>query len=453
VAAIPLRNDAGDITSYVSEVSIIPAGCDTSLSPDVFIGGIHLPAGTYLEGAANGFAIPSNRRLVIYDSIGVGGSITPLDRSVTYEMMTEKLLEIITRRNGNIHYLMGHSLGTAPVGYAIYEYKTGGKRIADLYIALTPIPGVLEEMAGITIDGRFTLGGALQMSLTGGEFPPIPKGYADQHHTKTSAEYLQSIAGNSVLPTNLLRFAELRFNIDKRSILPFIGDPRILYVQNRSDHLFSCNNPSEWEGDGSVFIGDENFLADHSCYAGNDTQQIDCWRRVRELADERAAKPSKSSQEESLNPDKMARRFKPRMGIDVKTEVPFDNRNLNIFGGVRTELGWGLMNNADISIVLQTLAGGMKGFQLPIRLGSEFRLIPSPASMLGRLSFVAGARTGIDVRTSDIEPAYAYTGLKFDAFGMADMALRAGAEIPITGDDNRGFGYTGEFSLTVFFPK
>jgi|GEM_PF-3303045 len=433
-----------EITDYnehiIANVRIIP---DTikeadNVPCDVFIGGLYHPAPVYLKGAAE-FAKRENRELLIFDSVGVGGSTVAKDESINYKMLVRDMEEAIKEKTGyGVRYLMGHSLGSIPVRDLYINYKRdGGERLADIYVPIAFVPAAEEERAGLIMNPLFSLASTPGV-LVGKMTPVINRAFFNTHPTEDE-EAVRNSTDKQHFNVNLFGFTNILNEVSNRSLLDYIGEDDLILVLGEKDLLMQNHNSAKWERRGVLILNG----ADHSGIAGN-AYAIRSWEGLRGALKER--RDIKLPKTEKAG---MERRIKPSSGLTAQFGGNLSSRTAGMYAGGFGKISYGLGTWVDWSVGAKVLLGGaVSEFSAPASLCTEFEFIPLSNS---RFSIPIGTEVSSDMAKNGALSDFFYLGLRYNMFNIVGFSARVGLLSDISSDPTAEFG--GIFNIDLPIPE
>lgn len=370
--------------AFAAVVRIKPKGYDPKLLPDVQIGGVSHPAGVYADDMDEMRA--EGRERIFVDSAGVGGSRAPLDGRVDKNLIVK--LAGVVENLGKVRWLQGHSYGAWIVKHLMLKHHDSGKYMADLYIPQMPVPGALEERAGLKLNPRFAWGAIKDMLLNGGV--PAPGWFRRacfEKHTPAEQKELGKVTAREMVVTNPVRFTGAFWEADDWSkFLDLAGrDPHLLIVLAKDDKIVKLKNPDEWKRRGILILDG----VDHSCIAGRESGSK-CRKKLREMIAERRDL-------KLLPPDvnEMVRSAaSASLGFRQETHVPLQYEKPEAYAGIEARLKIGLHRNLDLQAGVSVLGGGNgEHHGVPLWVDMDIMAIPGSAT---HWSVGAGARAGMD---------------------------------------------------------
>lgn len=268
--------------SNVAMIRVTPENKKPNTAPDVFIGGMFEPAGTYLPGAVSA-AIAEGNEFIIVDSAGVGGSRLSSGNSVGHKNIVRIFDAVLKEAGGRIRYLMGHSMGAMVVRHQYYERKLKGIGKIEKYICIAGAPGADEVHAsfrpGPEISdqsfGQIVSRG--RMWATHDNVEDFMKSHTPEERRefeRTAREedlrLSNGLADKPGLSLNgPLTFLETTAMTADEPLLHHVGrDETLITVVGKDDELLQLNNPEAWERRRGILVLEDG---DHASPAGEVT--------------------------------------------------------------------------------------------------------------------------------------------------------------------------------------
>lgn len=414
-----------DANSNIAMVRILPKGIDKNQKPDLFVGGLFHHAGVYLDGAVP-FAKKEKRELIVVDVPGVGGSSVPRNQSVSAELLTDKLGNAITRAtNGNIRYLMGHSLGSAVIRDMFLKDKDKPVKRAELYIPIGMIPAAEEELAGFEMNRNFSQEHALRSLIFGwGEMSPLPS-QTDKFfgtHPENEKKWLAGSVSRQRFPVNIVNFMSFKTKNSQRSLLEYLGHKNLVVVhlgsgrENDKDKLMELSNPKEWRCRGVIFLTAKEAAADHSSIAGKEHAKL-FWES---LSDNLKNRPDLKLPYANIG--RMMRHPKFNMGLQASGE---HSNHAGITGnaGLYTKFSYGLGGRFAAYFGADLLFSTNSENRIPLlgRLG----ISATPFGSL-RLYVTADTEMGLNIIDAGLTSPRSSLGFGWDVENVSQIELNVG---------------------------